>query len=167
MHGWIDTGYAGGNVDRDGRFTNCYISVMNKRAVTRVRRCLALAISAAGACCLLVPAIAQETRVDDFDGAKPIEEIIVSVGRDGTRVDIDALLRDETRLKIIRAYLLEQHKREEELWRMRLRSSMQRKASRIAWGYDAQTEAARFRYSQANFLPIDRVQPATFVSIRF
>lgn len=140
---------------------------MNKRAVTRIRRCLIRSVSAAGACSLLAPAIAQEAPVEGFDDAKPLEEIVVTVGRDGNRVDIDALLRDEARLKIIRAYLLEQHKQEEERWRLRLRSSMQRNTSRIAWGYDAQTEAARFRYSQADFLPIDRVQPATFFSIRF
>ena len=56
---------------------------------------------------------------------------------------------------------------EEEVWRQKLRYAIQRRSSRIAWGYDAQTEAARFQYSQANYLPLDRVRPATMISIRF
>ena len=92
---------------------------------------------------------------------------MVIVDRDGKAVDIDALRFQENMLKIIREFEIEQHKQEEELWRLRLRTAMKRKTARIVWGYDAQTEAARFRYSQANVLPIDRVMPATIVSIRF
>lgn len=92
---------------------------------------------------------------------------MVIVDRDGNPVDIDALRFEESVLKIIREFALEQHKQEEESWRLKLRSAMKRHSSRIAWGYDAQTEAARFRYSEANYLPIDRVTPATVVSIRF
>lgn len=118
-------------------------------------------------CYLLQTGQAQQNAEQEPENKKPVEEIVVIVGRDGNRVDIDALLRDEIRLEVIRAYLLEQHVQEQESWRLRLRSSMQRKTSRIAWGYDAQAEAARFRFSQANYLPIDRVRPATFVSVRF
>lgn len=123
-------------------------------------------IAAAGTVCLVITANAQETADPFFDNAKPLEEIVV-FGRDAGRIDIDALLIDEVRTKVIRAFLLEQQSQAKELWRLTLRSSLQRKSSRIAWGYDAQSEAARFRYSQAGFLPIDRVRPATFVSIRF
>ncbi len=140
---------------------------MNLRALSQVRRYLLLLAGAAGAGCPLLAAHAQEIADPSFDNAKPVEEIVVVVGRDGNRVDLDALLRDQFRLEVIRAILLEQHKQEEESWRLRLRSSMQRNTSRIAWGYDAQTEAARFRYAQADFLPIDRVRPATIFSIRF
>jgi len=96
-----------------------------------------------------------------------MEEIIVVVGRDGRSIDIDALRFQESVLNVIREFELEQHEQEEEEWRLRLRSAMMRKSSRFAWGYDAQAEASRFRYSQANHLPIDRVRPATIVSIRF
>ena len=96
-----------------------------------------------------------------------MDQIVVVVDRHGNPIDIDALRLEEARLKVIREFQIEQHKQEEELWRMKLRSVMQRKTSRVVWGYDAQAEAARFRYSQANFLPLDRVSPATLVSIRF
>jgi len=89
------------------------------------------------------------------------------VNRAGKPVDIDALRLEEIRLKIIREFELEQTKQEEELWRLKLRSAMKRSTSRIAWGYDAQAEAAGLRYSHANYLPIDRVRPTTLVSIRF
>ena len=79
----------------------------------------------------------------------------------------DALRLQEARLKVIREFRIEQHKQEEEVWRQKLRYALQRRSSRIAWGYDAQTEAARFQYSQANYLPLDRVRPATMISIRF
>jgi hypothetical protein len=70
-------------------------------------------------------------------------------------------------LKIIQKFELDITKQEEELWRLKLRSAIKRNTSRIAWGYDAQWEAARFRYTQANYLPIDRVRPAAVISIRF
>ena len=117
--------------------------------------------------CAMQTVQAQQATPPVTETNKPIEEVVVIVGRDGKSVDLDALLLDEVRMEAIRAYLLEQHVQELESWRLRLRTSLQRKTSRIAWGYDAQAEAARFRFSQANFLPIDRVQPATFVSIRF
>jgi len=141
---------------------------MMKRAVgSQVRRFLWAGTVAIGACCPLLTAHAQETAEQAPANAESIEEIIVVVNRAGKPVDSDALRLEEIRLKIIREFNLEQTKQEEEWWRLKLRSSMKRSTSRIAWGYDAQKEAARFRYSQANYLPIDRVRPATFISVRF
>lgn len=110
---------------------------------------------------------AQESDQRSAADADSIDEIVVIVDRDGKRVDVDALRLQEARLKVIREFRIEQHKQEEEVWRQKLRYALQRRSSRIAWGYDAQTEAARFRYSQANYLPLDRVRPATMISIRF
>lgn len=144
----------------------CYIWTMMQPAVrTQVRQFLRAA--AAIACCLLQTAYAQEPPERDADSAESMDEIVVVVDRDGKPVDIDALRLEEAMLEVIQEFELEQHKQEEELWRQRLRSVMQQKTSRIAWGYDAQSEAAEFRYAQANYLPIDRVTPATLVSIRF
>ncbi len=140
---------------------------MKQAAVSRVRRFLWAGAAAVGACCPLLGAHAQETAEQHADDAESIEEIVVVVDRAGTPIDIDALHLEEIRLKIIREFLLEQTEQEEELWRLKLRSAMKRSKSRIAWGYDAQQEAASLRYSQANFLPIDRVSPATLLSIRF
>lgn len=112
---------------------------------------------------------AQET-VDagsEAESSPAIDEILVVVDRDGRAVNVNLRRLEEARLKVIREFRIEQHKQEEELWRMRLRSTLGKSKARIAWGYDAQTEAARFRYSQANYLPLDRVQPATIVSVRF
>ncbi len=134
---------------------------MMKRAFrAQVRHFLVAALAGIG--CPLLAVHAQEPA-----DSESIDEIVVVVDRDGKRVDIDALRLEEARLKVIREFQIEQHKQEEELWRLRLRSAMKRNTSRVAWGYDAQSEAARFRYTQASYLPIDRVQPATFVSIRF
>ncbi|MDH3441012.1 MAG: hypothetical protein OEM63_09685 [Gammaproteobacteria bacterium] len=143
---------------------------MMKRTVrAQVRRLpfLWAVIAAAGACCPPLAAQAQESADSRSADEDSIDEIVVVVDRDGKPVDIDALRLEEARLKVIREFVIEQHKQEEELWRQKLRFALQRKSSRIAWGYDAQAEAARFSYSQANYLPMDRVRPATFVSIRF
>jgi len=141
---------------------------MMKRAVgNQVRRFLWVGTVVIGACCPLLTAHAQEAAEQVPANVEPIEEIIVVVNRAGKPVDIDALRLEEIRLKIIREFELEQTKQEEELWRQKLRSAMKRSTSRIAWGYDAQWEAARVRYSQANYLPIDRARPATVISIRF
>ena len=110
---------------------------------------------------------AQESDQRSAADADSIDEIVVIVDRDGKRVDVDALRLQEARPKVIREFRIEQHKQEEEVWRQKLRYALQRRSSRIAWGYDAQTEAARFQYSQANYLPLDRVRPATMISIRF
>ncbi len=125
---------------------------------------LAVAISVCGP---HLSAQAQETSQQDASAGNAIDEIVVVVGRDGKSIDVDTLRLEEARLKVIREFRIERHKQEEELWRLKLRSVMQLKTSRIVWGYDAQDEAARFRYSQAHYLPIDRVVPAMFVSIRF
>jgi hypothetical protein len=122
---------------------------------------------AIGACCPLAAVYAQDTPGTNSDDAKTIDEIVVSVDRLGKRVDVDAIRLREAMLKVVREFEFEQYKQEEEAWRLRLRSAMNRKTSRFAWGYDAQWEAARFRYSQADYLPIDRVTPATLVSFRF
>lgn len=139
--------------------------MMKLAARTQVRRFFwAVAI---GVCCPPLTAYAQETSAQAGGDTESIDEIVVVVDRDGKPVDINALRLEEARLKVIQEFELEQHKQEEELWRQRLRSVMKQKTSRVAWGYDAQAEAAVFRYSQANYLPIDRVTPATLVSIRF
>jgi hypothetical protein len=119
-----------------------------------------LRASALIAGCPFLTAHAQED-------SESIDEIVITVDRQGRPVDVDAIRLEEIRLETIKGLKLEEHKQEEELWRQKLRSEIRRSASRIAWGYDAQTEAARFRYSQANYLPIDRVRPATVFSVRF
>ena len=96
-----------------------------------------------------------------------MDEIVVVVDRDGRPVDIHALRLEEAVLKIIQEFELEVTKQEEELWRLKLRSAIKRKTSRIAWGYDAQRDAANVRYSRASYLHIDRVRPATVISVRF
>lgn len=119
------------------------------------------------ACFPLIAAQAQDASDSGSDEAESIDEIVVAVDRAGRRVDIDARRNAEILRKVIQEFELERHKQAEESWRLRLRSVMQRKTSRFAWGYDAQAEAARFRYTNANYLPIDRVTPVTMVSIRF
>ena len=122
---------------------------------------------ALGACCPLAAAHAQDDSDVGVRDAETIDEIVVSVDRAGKPVDVDAIRLREAMLKVVREFEFEQYKQEEESWRLRLRSSMNHKTSRLVWGYDAQTEAARFRYNQANYLPIDRVGPATLISFRF
>ena len=126
-------------------------------------------IWAVAACGPLLTVHAQETTgtENDTELSSSMDEIVVVVDRDGKTINVNLRRLEEARLKVIRDFRVEQHKQEEELWRMRLRSTLQRKTSRIAFGYDAQSEAARFRYSRANYLPIDRVRPATIVSVRF
>jgi len=141
--------------------------MMKQAAGSRVRRFLWAGAAAIGACCPHLSANAQESAEQNTDDAKSIEEIVIVVDRAGKPVNKDALHLEEIRLKIIREFLLEQTEQEEELWRLKLRSAMKRSTSRIAWGYDAQAEAAGLRYSHANYLPIDRVRPTTLVSIRF
>ena len=138
--------------------TKCAINARDYRLTGQLAGALVAFIS-------LLPAHAQEPA--ETQRETEMEEILVIVDRDGNPVDIDALRYEADMLKAIREFAIEQHKQEEELWRQRLRSFMKSKSPRITWGYDAQSEAARFRYSQANYLPLDRLQPATFVSIRF
>jgi hypothetical protein len=141
-----------------------------KRAVeNQVRRFPFLWASAivVGACYPLLTTHAQETSGPVSDDAEPMDEIVVVVDRHGKPIDIHALRLEEDVLKIIQEFELEITKQEEELWRLKLRSAIKRNTSRIAWGYDAQRDAASVRYSQASYLPIDRVRPATVISIRF
>ena len=140
---------------------------MKQAAGSRVRRFLWAGAAAVGVCCPLWSTHAQETAEQQSEDAESIEEIVVVVDRAGKPLDIDALRLEEIKLEVIREMQLERTKQEEEYWRLKLRSAMKRSTSRIAWGYDAQTEAASLRYSHASFLPIDRVGPATLVSIRF
>lgn len=139
---------------------------MRKKAYA-IQACQFLLAVTISVCGPQLSAQAQETSEQEVSAGNAIDEIVVVVGRDGKSIDVDTLRLEEARLKVIREFRIERHKQEEELWRLKLRSVMQRKTSRIVWGYDAQDEAARFRYSQAHYLPIDRVAPATFVSIRF
>lgn len=117
--------------------------------------------------CPFVTAHAEETPAQPLDDAKPQEEIIVSVDRLGRPVDINALRLEELRLETIRTFEIHQIKVGEEDWRLRLRSIMKRNNSRITWGYDAQSEAARVPNVQASYLPMDRVRPATVIAFRF
>jgi hypothetical protein len=110
---------------------------------------------------------AQETSDAVSDDAEPMDEIVVVVDRDGRPVDIHALRLEEAVLQIIQEFELEVTKQEEELWRLKLRSAIKRNTSRIAWGYDAQRDAASVRYSRASYLQIDRVRPATVITVRF
>ena len=139
--------------------------MMKRAATAQVRHFLLAAV--VGIASPLVSAQAQESAEAESDNDRSIDEIVVVVDRNGNRVNVNMRRLEEARLKVIREFRIDQHTEEEELWRMRLRSTLQRKTSRIAWGYDAQAEAARFRYSQANYLPIDRVKPATVFSVRF
>lgn len=120
-----------------------------------------------GLCCPPVNAHAQGTLEQVSDGAEPIEEIVVVVDRDGKPIDVDALRLEEAKLRIIQDFELEHTKLEQELWRLKLRSAINRNTSRIAWGYDAQSEAAKVWHSRGSELSIDRVKPATVISIRF
>jgi len=113
------------------------------------------------------PLRAQDEVGTDTDDDEPIEEIVVTVNRSGDRVDVDALYLEQLRTRIIKEFNYAQAEQEEELWRQSLRTPVQAPDSRIAWGYDAQSEAAMRRTSQINDLPIDRVKPATIFSIRF
>lgn len=145
---------------------NCYIKGVMKRTFGyRVRQFLW-----AAAICTISPlftAHAQEASEQQPDDANPIEEIIVSVDRYGKPVDIDALRLEEARLEIIRTFDFHQYKEEQEEFRLKLRSATSIKYSRFAWGYDAQTEAAQLPNVLADYLPMDRVKPATIVSFRF
>lgn len=142
----------------------CYNWPVMKRAVgIQVRSALCAVVVG----CSLTIAHAQEASEQVSAGADPIDEIVVVVDRDGRPVDVDALRLEETRLKIIQEFELEQTKQDEELWRLKLRSAIERNTSRVSWGYNAQREAANVRQSRASYLPIDRVKPATVISIRF
>ena len=113
------------------------------------------------------PALAQEAN-DTASGEEEetMEEIVVVVNRSGDPVDIDALRLEQLREQVIRDFNLAQAEQEKEAWRQDLQSSVSSPDSRIAWGYDAKSEAA-MRRSTINDLPMDRVQPSTVISVRF
>lgn len=140
-------------------------AAMNCAARYRARRFLWAATVAT--VCPVSAAHAQEAPEQRSNVPEAVEEIIVSVDRQGRPVDFNALRLEEARLETIRTFEVHQIKVQEEQWRLKLRSIAQRKNSRITWGYDAQTEAARVAISQAIYLPINRVRPATVVSFRF
>ena len=139
---------------------------MSRQALSSRTRLLLRAVLL-GALLPLATAEAQELPDTGAQDSQTIDEIVVTVDRGGKRVLPGALRLEEARMKVLRDFEFEQYKQEEEMWRLRLRSVLKHRTSRIAWGYDAQAEAARFRYTQAQYLPIDKVSPATFVSIRF
>ena len=110
---------------------------------------------------------AQEPTPPPAAEQEAIDEIVVTVDSAGKSINIDALRIEEAASKVIRDFEVEQTKQEEELWRLGLRSAIERNTSSVSWGYNAQREAAKLKFSYANYLPIDRVQPATIVSVRF
>lgn len=114
----------------------------------------------------MVPVLAQDEDEGAAEDEEIMEEIIVTVDRSGDPVDVDALYLEQLRDQVIKDFDMAQAESEQELWRQGLQTSVSAPGSRIAWGYDAQSEAA-MRRSTINDLPIDRVQPATVISVRF
>jgi len=119
------------------------------------------------ACLPLVAVRAEDTADPPSGDAETIDEIVVVVDPRGKPVNLDLRRLDEIRAKVIREFALEQTKQEQEYWRLKLRSAMQVRSSRIVWGYDAQQDAASERPPLGSTLPIDRVRPATVFSVRF
>jgi hypothetical protein len=113
-------------------------------------------------------AIAQEEDADEdaADEEDVMEEIVVVVDRSGDPVDVDALYLEQMRDQVIKDFNIAQQEQEKEAWRQGLQTSVSNPNSRISWGYDAQSEAA-IRRSAMNDLPMDRVQPATVISVSF
>jgi hypothetical protein len=142
---------------------------MMKRAVaSQVRQFLRAGTLAIIACGPLLNAHAQEEKAAQVTAdAKSIDEIVIVVNRAGRPVDIDARRLEEILQNILREFELEQVDQEKEFWRQKFRASLKHSSSRVAFGYDARWEAARVPYMQANILPIDRVKPATIISVRF
>lgn len=141
---------------------------MMKRAVTsQVRQFLRAGSVAALACCPLMTVHGQEEAAEPAADLTAIDEVVIVVNRAGRPVDIDARQLDEILQKILREFELEQVDQEKEFWRQKFRSAFKRSSSRVAFGYDARWEAASVQYMHANVLPIDRVKPATILSVRF
>lgn len=131
----------------------------------RLRRTIGL-FGAAFVALAMAPVLAQDEDEGAADDEEIMEEIIVTVDRSGDPVDVDALYLEQLRDQVIKDFDMAQAESEQELWRQGLQTSVSAPGSRIAWGYDAQSEAA-MRRSTINDLPIDRVQPATVISVRF
>ena len=108
----------------------------------------------------------QEDVAADNDDQEVMEEIVVVVNKSGDPVDVDALYLDQLRTRVIKDFETLQAEQEEEVWRQGLQTSFKPPESRISWGYDAKEEAA-MRRSSINDLPMDRVKPATLISVSF
>ena len=115
---------------------------------------------------LCAPLQAQD---DDAEGAddEVIEEIVVTVNKDGDPVDVDALYLEQMRDQVIRDFDFAKAEQEEEEWRQSLPTSVQAPGSRISWGYDPRSEAAMRRQSSINDLHFDQNRPATIFSVGF
>jgi hypothetical protein len=116
---------------------------------------------------LWMPARAQDEDQAGGEEDDVIEEIVVTVNKDGDPVDVDALYLEQLRDQIIRDFEFAQAEQAQEQWRQSLPTSAQAPDSRIRWGYDARSEAAMRRQSSINDLPIDQNRPATIFSIGF
>jgi hypothetical protein len=123
---------------------------------------LILALLALGA-----PAYAQEADSGDDADEEVIDEIVVTVDKDGDPVDVDALYLDQLRDQVIRDFEFARAEQEQEEWRQSLPTSVQAPGSRIRWGYDPRSEAAMRRDSSINDLHFDQTRPATIFSVGF
>jgi Flp pilus assembly protein CpaB len=136
----------------------------------RHHRFLSLAAALLAGLSLAGLSLAQEEAAEAAEATEQeeevMEEIVVVVDRSGDPIDVDALRLEQLREQVIKDFTLAQEEQEKEAWRQGLQTTVSRPDSRIAWGYDAQAEAA-MRRSTINDLPMDRVQPATVISVRF
>ena len=133
----------------------------------RIHHIPVIAVTVAAALLVAGPALAQEEEeTETAEQEEVMEEIVVVVDRSGDPVDVDALRLEQLREQVIKDFNIAQQEQEQEAWRQGLQTSVSNPDSRIAWGYDAQSEAA-MRRSSINDLPMDRVQPATVISVRF
>jgi hypothetical protein len=134
-----------------------------------MRRARQLGISLA-CLALCAPLHAQDSDTEVTEEAaddEVMEEIVVTVNKDGDPVDVDALYLEQLRDQVIRDYNFAQAEQEEEEWRQSLPTSVQAPGSRIRWGYDPRSEAAMRRQSSINDLHFDRTRPATIFSVGF
>lgn len=134
----------------------------------QIRKFGALTATATALASLLVwtTVTGQEDVATDNGNEEVMEEIVVVVNKAGDPVDVDALYLDQLRTRVIKDFETLQAEQEEEVWRQGLQTSFKPPESRISWGYDAKEEAA-MRRSSINDLPIDRVRPATVISVNF
>jgi hypothetical protein len=118
---------------------------------------------------LWAPLHAQDSDTGQADDGEDdvIEEIVVTVNKDGDPVDVDALYLEQMRDQVIRDFDYAKAEQEEEEWRQSLPTSVQAPGSRIRWGYDPRSEAAMRRQSNINDLYIDQNRPATIFSVGF
>jgi hypothetical protein len=134
---------------------------------TRQPGVIAAATFAAACLSLWLPAWAQDEDPADSEEDEVIEEIVVTVNKDGDPVDVDALYLEQLRNQIISDYQFAQAEQQQEQWRQSLPTSVQAPGSRISWGYDPRSEAAMRRESSITDLPFDRNRPATIISVGF